>query len=374
MHIITRLAIITTLIIWSASSAWAVRVKDLASVKGVRDNQLVGYGLVVGLNGTGDGNKSAFTTQGLANMLKHIGMTVNENDLKVKNVAGVMITATLPPFIKTGQTIDVTLSSLGDASSLQGGTLVATPLKGLDDQIYAIAQGPVSIGGFKGTGATPAGGQDNHLTVARIPEGATVEKEVPVSFGGKNTIIFSLNSPDFTTVSRLAKAINNFLGSSFAKTVDGATVSVTVPSDYQEQEISLLAALENLEVDPDSIAKVVVDERTGTIVMGENVRIGQLALSHGALNIQISADPAQAVGANLMGQPLTDDMVRKITEEIAAKSGAPQTNKLVKLSPGVTLAELVRALNSVGAAPRDLIAIFQAIKAAGALQAELTII
>lgn len=374
MRITTRLALISALIVCCSTPSWAVRVKDLAAVKGVRGNQLVGYGLVVGLNGTGDGNKSAFTTQGLANMLKHIGMTINENELKVKNVAGVMITATLPPFIKAGQTIDVTLSSLGDASSLQGGTLVATPLKGLDDQTYAIAQGPVSIGGFKIAGATPPGGQDNHLTVARIPEGATVEKEVPVSFSGKNEITLSLNSPDFTTVSRLAKSINTFLGSSFAKAVDGATVSVTVPSDYRDREISLLAALENLEVAPDSIAKVVVDERTGTIVMGENVRIGQLALSHGTLSIQVSADPNQAIGEGLIGKTLTDSMVRKITAEIAAKSGAPQTNKLIQLSPGVTLAELVRALNSVGAAPRDLIAIFQAIKAAGAMQAELTII
>jgi len=374
MRTIIRLAIISTLILVASTPAWAVRVKDLAAVKGVRNNQLVGYGLVVGLNGTGDGNKSAFTTQGLANMLKHIGMTVNEADIKVKNVAGVMITATLPPFVKAGQTIDVTLSSLGDASSLQGGTLVATPLKGLDDQTYAIAQGPVSIGGFKATGSEAPGSQNNHLTVARIPEGATVEKEVPVSFGGKKEITLSLNSPDFTTVARLSKAINTFLGTSAAKAVDGSTVAVTVPVHYRDQEISLLAALENLEVAPDSIAKVVVDERTGTIVMGENVRIGELALSHGTLSIKVSADPNRAVGQDMMGKPVTDDIVRKISEEISAKNGAPQTNKLVKLAPGVTLAELVRALNSVGAAPRDLIAIFQAIKAAGAMQAELTII
>jgi len=373
MRIIKKVILIITLLTW-ATPAQAVRIKDLASIKGVRGNQLVGYGLVVGLNGTGDGNKAAFTTQGLANMLKSVGMSVNEKDLKVKNVAGVMITATLPPFIKAGQTLDITLSSLGDASSLQGGTLVATPLKGLDEETYAIAQGPVSIGGFKTTGAVPAGSQDNHLTVARIPEGATVEKEVPVSFGGKNEITLSLNSPDFTTVSRLTTAINTFLGSSFAKATDGATVSVAIPDKYRQQEISLLAALENLDVAPDSISKVVVDERTGTIVMGENVRIGQLALSHGTLSIQVTNDPNQGVGKEMIGRVLTDDMVRKMTDEIAAQSGNPKNNKLVKLSPGVTLGELVRALNSVGAAPRDLIAIFQAIKAAGAMQAELTII
>ncbi len=372
MRIVKTVILIVSLIAWSAQ-AQAVRVKDLASVKGVRGNQLVGYGLVVGLNGTGDGNNAAFTTQGLANMLKNVGMTVNEKDLKVKNVAGVLITATLPPFIKAGQTLDVTLSSLGDASSLQGGTLVATPLKGLDEEVYAIAQGPVSIGGFKATGPLPDGSQDNHLTVARIPDGATVEKEVPVSFGDKNEIILSLNEPDFTTVSLLTTAINAFLKGTFATAKDGATVSVSVPGDYRQQEISLLAALENLDVAPDSIAKVVVDERTGTIVMGENVRIDQLALSHGTLSIQVAADPNQGIGQEMVGQVLTDGMVRKMTEEIAAQGGQPP-NKVIRLFPGVTLGELVRALNSVGAAPRDLIAIFQAIKAAGAMQAELTII
>lgn len=351
-------AIITVaLLIGTSLPAQAVRIKDLASVKGVRGNQLVGYGLVVGLNGTGDGNKSPFTTQGLANMLKNIGMAVNEADLKVKNVAGVMVTATLPPFIKAGQPLDVTLSSLGDASSLQGGTLIATPLKGLDEEIYAIAQGPVTIGGFKTTGPVAIGSQDNHLTVARIPAGATVEKEVAVSFGGKNDITLSLNEPDFTTVTRLTEAINTFLGGSFARANDGATVTVAIPNSYRQQEIALLAALENLDVAPDSVAKVVVDERTGTIVMGENVRINQLALSHGTLSIQVAADPNQ-----------------KVSQGIDPQTGKPKDNKLIKLSPGVTLAELVRALNSVGAAPRDLIAIFQAIKAAGAMQAELTII
>lgn len=373
MRILKTALFIITLLAWT-TEVQAVRVKDLASVKGVRGNQLVGYGLVVGLNGTGDGNKSAFTTQGLANMLKSVGMSVNGNDLKVKNVAGVMITATLPPFIKAGQPLDVTLSSLGDASSLQGGTLVATPLKGLDEETYAIAQGPVSIGGFKTSGPVPDGSQDNHLTVARIPAGATVEKEVPVSFAGKNEITLSLNAPDFTTVSRLTAAINTFLGSSFAKAKDGATVAVTVPDTYRQQEISLLAALENLEVTPDAISKVVVDERTGTIVMGENVRISQLALSHGALSIQVTGDPSKPVGQEMVGKTLTDDMVREMTDEIAAQNGNSKSNKLVKLSPGVTLGELVRALNSVGAAPRDLIAIFQAIKAAGAMSAELTII
>ena len=373
MKIIPTALLVFTLLA-TTSEAQAVRVKDLAAVKGVRGNQLVGYGLVVGLNGTGDGNKSAFTTQGLTNMLKSVGMSVNGNDLKVKNVAGVMVTATLPPFIKAGQPLDITLSSLGDASSLQGGTLVATPLKGLDEETYAIAQGPVSIGGFKASGAVAEGTQDNHLTVARIPAGATVEREVPVSFAGKNEITLSLNAPDFTTVSRLTQAINTFLGGNAARAKDGATVAVAVPNRYRQQEIALLAELENLEVSPDAISKVVIDERTGTIVMGENVRISELALSHGSLSVQVTNDPNQPPGKDLVGKVLTDDMVRKMTDDIAAKNGKSKSNKLVKLTPGVTLGELVRALNSVGAAPRDLIAIFQAIKAAGAMQAELSII
>lgn len=364
----------TAIVLFPCQQAGAVRVKDLASVKGVRNNQLIGYGLVVGLNGTGDGNKAAFTTQALVNMLKNMNIPVNERDIKVKNVAGVLVTATLPPFVKPGQAIDVALSSLGDASSLQGGTLVATPLKGLDNQVYAIAQGPVSIGGFQTRGTPPDGSQDNHLTVARIPAGATVEREVPVSFKNKDTITLSLNNADFTTVSRLAKAVNTYLNGPYANAMDGATVAIEVPEPFKTHEVGFIAALENLEVQPDTKAKVVVDERTGTIVMGENVRISDLALSHGNLSIQVSAQADSAIPREMIGQILTDEMVKKMTKSIAAPGGNNQQNKLITLTPGITLGEMVRALNSVGAAPRDLIAIFQAIKAAGAMQAELEII
>ncbi len=352
----------------------AVRLKDLASVQGVRNNQLIGYGLIVGLNGTGDGNKSAFTTQGLANMLKNLGMPVNEGDLKVKNVAGVLVTANLPPFIKSGQTIDVTISSLGDASSLQGGTLIATPLKGLNGKIYAMAQGPVSIGGFKTTGTPARGSQVNHLTVARIPDGATVEREVPVSLAGKDNLTILLANPDFTTVTRMSKAINNYLGGQYAAAQDGGTVKVKIPPQFKGQEISLLAGLEGLEITPDSIAKVVIDERTGTVVMGENVRINELALAHGSLSVQVTASNNSPVPKEMIGQILTDEMVKKMTAQITNANGTGKQVKLTTLKPGITIGELVRALNSVGAAPRDLIAIFQAIKAAGAMQAELKII
>ena len=356
------------------TQAGAARLKDLASVKGVRGNQLIGYGLIVGLNGTGDGNNSPFTTQGLANMLKNIGMTINENDIKVKNVAGVLVTANLPAFIKSGQTIDVTLSSLGDASSLQGGTLIATQLKGLNRKTYAIAQGPVSIGGFQAIGTQPQGSQKNLLTVARIPNGASVEREVPISFADKNHLTISLSNPDFTTVDRMTTAINDYLHGPYAIAQDGATVKVKVPKKFKGRVISLLAGLEDLEIRPDSIAKVVINERTGTVVMGENVRINQLALAHGSLSIQVSASKNNPIPKTMIGQVLTTQLAQQITSRISNAAGTTSRNNLAELNPGVTIGELVQALNSVGAAPRDLIAIFQAIKAAGAMQAELKII
>lgn len=349
-------------ILWPFADAGAVRLKDVVAVKGVRANQLIGYGLVVGLNGTGDGNQAAFTGQGLINMMKNMGVHVPKTGIKVKNVASVMITAQLPPFVKVGQTIDVTLSSLGDASSLQGGTLVSTPLKGLDGKVYAIAQGPISIGGFEAIGEA-AGVQKNHQTVARIPGGASVEREVPVSFAGKDTITFTLNNPDFTTVSRMVAAIDDHLGGPFAKARDGASVDITVPEEYRENEIALLGALEKLEIIPDRTAKVVLDERTGTVVMGENVRISQVAISRGNLSLQVMVPAAG---------PATDELIQEMS-----RPNVPfrkQENRLVRLPAGASLGEVVRALNSVGVTPRDLIAIFQSIKAAGALQAELEII
>lgn len=369
--ILMLLSLILFLFIWPVNQASAIRLKDLASVKGVRNNQLIGYGLVVGLNGTGDGKNTAFTTQSLANIMKNMGMKINPDTLKVKNVASVMITAKLPPFVKIGQTIDVTLSSLGDATSLQGGTLLATPLKGLDNQVYALAQGPISIGGFEVEGGSSAGRQKNHLTVARIPNGASVEKEVPVSFFNKENISLSLDTPDFTTVSRMVAAIDSFLGGPHAKAIDGATVDITVPEKYQNQEIAFLAAIENLEVTPDGPAKVVLDERTGTVVMGENVRISQLALSHGNLSLQVTAGKARSpTTAELLKSPATEELLLAEENVTAGDTG----KRLVTFSAGATLGEVVRALNSVGVAPRDLIAIFQSIKASGALQAELEII
>lgn len=342
--------------------AAAIRLKDIAAVKGVRSNQLVGYGLVVGLDGTGDGNQAAFTSLGLINMLENLGVHLGQNNVNVKNVAGVMVTAKLPPFAKAGNAIDVTISSLGDATSLQGGTLIATPLKGLDGNVYAIAQGPMSIGGFEvAAGGGGGGAQKNHLTVGRIPGGATVEREVPVSFAGKEMITLSLDRADFTTISRTVAVIDSFLDGHYANARDGATVDISVPERFKKDEVAFLAAIENLEVMPDNIARVILDERTGTVVMGENVRINQIAISHGNLSLQVKAEPNPETAAADSAAP-------------TVVSSPDQVNRLITLRHGITLGEVVKALNAIGVTPRDLIAIFQSIKAAGALQADLEII
>jgi flagellar P-ring protein precursor FlgI len=345
-------------LLWNAGFAHAARLKDLASVKGVRNNQLVGYGIVVGLNGTGDGNRAAFTGQGLNNMLNNLGVKATPESTRVRNIASVMVTATLPPFFKAGQNIDVTLSSVGDATSLAGGTLLATQLKGLDNNVYAVAQGPISIGGGAEdrAAARQANQPASHPTVARIANGASVEREVPVSFANKENITISLASPDFTTISLMKTAIDTHLGGPYATARDGASVDVAVPPKYRNQEVALLAALENIEISPERRARVVLNERTGTVVMGDNVTINQLALSHGNLSLRVKPPPPPDAPPNGPPNPV--------------RLG----QKVVTLQPGVTLGEMVRALNSVGVAPRELIAIFQAIKAAGALQAELEII
>lgn len=358
-HAATLVALFAALLL-AATPAMAARIKDLAAVKGVRDNQLVGYGIVVGLNGTGDGKNAAFTTNGLANLMRNMGVKIDPQEIKVKNVASVIVTTKLPPFVKVGQAIDVTLSSVGDASSLQGGTLLATPLKGLDNQVYAMAQGAISIGGFETQDPVQAlGRQKNHLTVARIPAGATVEQEVPVSFAQKKSIAITLGTSDFTTANRMVGAINKALDGDYAVAKDGATVDVTVPEKFRNKEVAFLATLENLEVSPDRAAKVVLDERTGTVVMGENVRLTALALSHGNLSLQIT--PAL---------PTTPPSPEKEKVMVTGING----QKLVNFAEGTSLGEVVRALNAVGVAPRDLIAIFQTMKASGALQADLEII
>jgi len=354
------------LLIFLCGTSEAVRVKDIADVKGVRNNQLIGYGLVIGLNGTGDGNNTRFTTQTLTGLLGRMGITVDPDKVKVENVAAVMVTAKLPPFSKMGSRIDVVVSSMGDAESLQGGTLLLTPLKAPNGQIYAVAQGPISIGGFSAKGQA-ASVQKNHPTVGQIPGGALVEKEVPLDLTNKKILSINLRNPDFTTAMRLVDVINDNVREDVAKAIDGATVEVKIPQKYQGRVVEYLASLEKLDVVPDAVAKVILDERTGTVVMGSNVRISTVAISHGNLTIQIKEEkevsqPAPYSTGKTVEVPKTEITV---TEE---------QSRLIVIPSTTSIGDVAKGLNAVGVTPRDLIAILQAIKAAGALQAELEII
>lgn len=347
-------------------SSQAARVKDITNISGVRDNQLIGYGLVVGLNGTGDGGNTEFTAQSISSMLRSLGVTVAPQDISVRNVAAVMVTATLPPFARAGNRVDILVSSLGDAKSLQGGTLLLTPLRAPNGSIYAVAQGALSIGGFSVSGQAGGGVQKNHPTVAHISGGALIEQEVPVQFNMKEQIRLTLHNPDFTTSQRMAETINARLGTSAAQALDSGTVEIRVPAAYRHNLVEFVATLESVEVTPDSIAKVVLDERTGTVVIGENVRIATVAIAHGNLSIEIKENSQVSQPAPLSrGQTVvTPDSNVQVHEENA---------KLILVPQAITIRDLVRALNSIGVTPRDLIAIFQAIKASGALQATLEI-
>ncbi|NPA94164.1 MAG: flagellar basal body P-ring protein FlgI [Thermodesulfobacteria bacterium] len=346
----------------------AARLKDIASVQGLRENQLVGYGLVVGLAGTGDGTQVKFTTKSIRNIMERMGIiSIDPNQVKVKNVAAVIVTAKMPPLAKIGQKIDVVVSSLGDAKSLLGGTLILTPLKGVDGKIYALAQGPVSVGGYAAGGAG-ASVQKNHPTAGRIPNGATVEREIPVDLMDKKELKINLFQPDFTTVGRAVDAINDVLGAQFAKAIDAETIALRVPPEFEDSPVSLLATIENVEISPDTKARVVLDERTGTVVMGKNVQISTVAVAHGNLSIQIKESPQVSQPGPFSPQGQT--VVTPGTEAKVSEGGG----KLVVLRQGSTIGELVSALNAVGVTPRDLITIMQSIKAAGALQADLQVI
>jgi len=362
------------------------RIKDIAAVKGIRSNQLFGYGLIIGLNGSGDKDGTTFTIQGLVNMLEKMGIRLQASDVKVKNVAAVMVNATLPPFARIGKKIDVVVSSIGDAKSLQGGTLLLTPLKGVDGKIYAIAQGPISVGGYSAGGAAGGGVTKNHPTVARISGGATVEREVPLSLKDKRELTIILNNADFITATRTADAINLRLGDGIAKAVDSGTLKINIPENFQGGVVSLLAQLEEINVSPDSVAKIIVNEKTGTVVIGENVRLSTVAVAHGNLSIEIKEtkivsqpQPFSPQGGK-SGSLQTEEGVivspggsTVVTPETAV-TVQEEKNRLLLLPKGETIGKLVRALNAIGVTPRDLITILQAMKAAGALQASLEII
>ena len=363
-----RLAIVATLLLAVTGELHAARIKDIAGFRGVRSNQLVGYGLVVGLAGSGDSDDAIFTLQSVSSMLEKMGVTVKPEDIKVKNVAAVMVTADLPPFARMGSRLDALVNSIGDSKALQGGTLLMTPLKGADGQVYAVGQGPVSTGGFTVGANTGDKVQKNFTTVGRIVQGALVEKEIPFNLNQKDTLTLALHQPDFTTATRMAEAINTGLVENAAFPQDSGTVQIAVPSKYLGNIAQLIASIEVLNVTPDNISRVVINERTGTVVMGENVRISTVAIAHGNLSVEIktSFNVSQPMPFSETGRTaVTPDTQTSVKEGRAPIYVVPS---------GVSIGEVVKALNALGVSPRDLISIFQALKAAGALQADLEII
>ena len=362
-----KILVTALLLLVTAQSALAIRIKDIANFDGVRDNQLIGYGLVVGLNGSGDGDQVRFPVQSLVNVLERMGITVSRTDISVKNVAAVMVTAILPPFAKQGTTIDVLVSSLGDAKSIAGGTLLLTSLKGGDGQVYAVAQGGVLTNSFS-YGGQASSAQKNHPTAGRVPAGALVEREVPNALTGKTSLRLNLHQPDFTTATRMATVINNKFQSQLASCSDSGSVTLKIPDEYQGRTVEFVADLELLQVQPDNPARVVLNERTGTIVMGENVRLSTVAVSHGNLTLYIKETPQVSQPA-----PFSKTGETKVVPRTSVKVNEDQGG-LALLKEGANIGDVVRALNTLGVTPRDLIGIMQSIKAAGALQAELTII
>lgn len=349
-----------------AAEAAPTRVKELADVVGVRDNAIVGYGLVVGLSGTGDTERVFFTQQSVSSMLGRLGVRIDPREVRVRNVAAVMVTAKLPAFKRPGSTLDVEVSSMGNARSLTGGVLLMTPLKGPDGQVYAVAQGALQVGGFD---ARAAGSsiRKNKTGAGRIPGGATVERAVTPDLT-KGPVTLALKSPDITTAVRIAKVVNEQVGEGSAKALDPAAVEVTLPEGYEGGTLGLLAALEALEVEPDEKAKIIISERTGTVVAGANVRIRPVAVAHGGLNIAIEQVP-------VISQPGPFSRAGSTAIANQAALGAQEESRgAVALPATTTVEELVAALNSLGVTPRDLVSILQAMKAAGALDAELQVL
>jgi len=359
--------LLSLLIALSSGATYAERLKDLVSISGVRDNQLLGYGLVVGLDGSGDKTSQApFTVQSLKSMLSRLGITLPANiNPQVKNVAAVVVSAVLPPFSKPGQTIDVTASSIGNAKSLRGGMLLMTPLKGIDGNVYAIAQGNLVVGGFGASGSDGSKITVNVPSVGRIPNGASVERTVSSSFDQGRSIVFNLHNPDFTTANRLAEAVNGYLGPDVAAPIDATSIRISAPVDPAKR-VSYISMLENLTVDPGtSSAKVIVNSRTGTVVINQNVKVMPAAITHGSMTVTIREQPE-------VSQPIAfgDTAVVPRSEILVTTDN----NRMFYFNPGVELNDIVRAVNQVGAAPGDLMAILEALKEAGALRAELIVI
>jgi flagellar P-ring protein FlgI len=362
---IVSLVLVLTLGLAEVASAAPVRIKELADVQGVRENALFGYGLVVGLAGTGDSEMVFFTAQSIAGMLGRLGIRIDPKDVRVRNTAAVMVTAKLPAYARPGTRIDVNVGSMGNARSLAGGVLLVTPLTGPDGQVYAIAQGPVQAGGFD-TVSAGTRVQKNQPTSGTVPSGATIERAVAANLE-KGPLVLGLRRPDFTTALRIADAVNKSLGGESARAVDPAAVEVQPGADWKGKMVSLLAKIESLEVDPDQRAHIVVSERTGTIVAGEGVRIRPVAVAHGGLSIQVTQTPFVSQ-PNAMSRTGTT-----VTGRAANIQAQESSGRAVALPATTTVEDLVKALNMIGVGPRDLVAVLQAMKAAGALDADLEV-
>lgn len=364
---LAALGLLLALSLPSAGQAQS-RIKDIADFEGIRDNMLVGYGLVVGLNGTGDSlQNSVFTKESLVGMLDRLGVNARDSTLKTKNIAAVMVTATLPPFARQGSRVDIVVSTLGDASNLMGGTLLVTPLVGADAEVYAVAQGTVAVSGFSASGA----GQSvtrGVPTAGRIANGAIVEREIAFQLASLDLVRIALRNPDLTTARRVAQAINAFVGVPAARSLDPGTIAMQIPVNYQNDVIGLLTDVEQLRVAPDQVAKVVIDEQSGVIVMGENVRLSTVAIAQGNLTIRITETP-QVSQPEAFSTGGTTQVVPRTQIDVDSGEG----KKFGVMRSGVTLQELVDGLNALGVTPRDMIAILQSIKAAGALQAEIVL-
>ena len=366
----TSLALVTTLALPPAAHG-ASRIKDISDFEGIRDNMLVGYGLVVGLNGTGDSlTKSPFTQQSLTSMLERLGVNTRDATLNTDNVAAVMVTAVLPPFARQGTRIDVTISALGDADSLLGGTLLVTPLMGADGEVYSVAQGQVSIAGFSAEGQSGSTVARGVPTSGRIANGAIIEREIKFELDALDAINIALRNPDLTTARSVAQAINGNLDAAVAELVDPGTVRLQIPALYRTNVALLLSEVEQITVETDQTARVVIDEQSGVIVMGENVRIDKLAIAHGNLTICISETPQVSQLGAFAPEGAATTTVQRSKIEIDEDSD----KRLLVLESGIDLQDLVAGLNALGIGPRDMITILQTIKAAGALQAEIEVL
>lgn len=349
----------------SACLAQTAPVKNIARLEGVRANQLVGYGLVVGLEGSGDSAQTQFTIQSITNMLSRFGVEVPANQVKVKNVAAVMVTVDLPAFSRSGDRLDVTVSSMGDARTLQGGILLQTPLAGADGEVYAVAQGAVSIGGFA-AGGKGASVTKNHPTAGRVPNGATVEKEVPMTVADEGYLTFALNRPDFGTAARMASAIESATGAK-AAAEDAGRVRVPIPDKYRSNPVPFVALVSDVPVQAESVSRIVINERTGTIVIGAGVRLSSVAVAHGGLTVSVSTDP-------YISQPEPLSPGKTVTVPVKTVGATEDRASAVMIRAGESVEDLVKALNAIKATPRDIIAILQAIKQAGGLQGDLEVL